>query len=70
MDKTKWSEKITNDEFFERIEEKRTLQNNMLNRKGNWIGHILRRNFLPNDGNDGLMTEEEKSKKNNKIAPR
>ena len=43
--------------FFERIEEKRTLLNNILRRKANWIGHILRRNSLLPDAIEGQMTE-------------
>ena len=39
--KTKWSEKVTN-EILERIGEKRTFLNNILRRKANWIGHIIR----------------------------
>jgi hypothetical protein len=35
---------ITN-EVLERIGEKRTLLNNILRRKANWLGHILRRNY-------------------------
>jgi hypothetical protein len=49
MEKIKWSEKITNELVFDRIGEKRTLLNNILHRKVNWIGHILRRNCLLHD---------------------
>ena len=45
----KWSEKVTNEQVLDRIGEKRTLINNILLRKANWIGHILRRNFLLDD---------------------
>ena len=45
IEKIKWSAKITN-EFVECIGEKRTLQNIILHKKTNWIGHILRRNCL------------------------
>ena len=45
MKKIKWSEKVTN-EVHERIGEKRTLLNNILHGKANWIVHILRRNPL------------------------
>ena len=48
MEKIKQSEKITN-EVLGRIAEKRTLLNNILHRKANWIGHIIRRNFLLNE---------------------
>ena len=40
----KWSEKLTNEQVLERIGEKMTLLNNIISRKANWIGHILRRN--------------------------
>ena len=46
MEKTKWSEKVANEQVLERIREKRTLLNNILRRKANWIDHILRRNCL------------------------
>ena len=42
MEKIKWSEKVTNEQVLDRIGEKRTLLNNILCRKANWNGHILR----------------------------
>ena len=45
MEKIKWSQKVTNEQFLERIGEKRTILNNILRRQANWIGHILRRNL-------------------------
>ena len=48
MEKIKKSDKVTNGEL-ERIGEMRTLINNVLRRKINWIGHILRRNGLLHD---------------------
>ena len=57
MEKKKWSEKVTNEQVLERIGEKRTLLNNILRRKANWIGHILRRNCLLHDAIEGQMTE-------------
>ena len=53
----KWSEKVTTGQVLERIVEKRTLLNNIIRRKVNWIGHILRRNCLLNDAIEGQMTE-------------
>ena len=35
----------------------RTLLNNVLRRKNNWIGHNLRRNFLHCEAIEGHMTE-------------
>ena len=43
MEKIKWSEKVTNEQVLERIRKKRTLLKNILFRKANWIGHILKR---------------------------
>ena len=53
----KWSEKVTNKQVLDRIGEKRTLLNNILRRKANWIGPILRRNCLLHDVIEGQMTE-------------
>ena len=44
MEKIKWSEKAINEQVLARIGEKRTLLNNILSRKVNWIGHIMRTN--------------------------
>ena len=49
MEKIKWSEKVNNEQVFDSIGEKMTLLNNILCRKANWIGHILRRNCLLHD---------------------
>ena len=56
METIKWSEKLTNEQVFERIGEK-TLLNNIPCRKTNWIGHILRRNSLLHDAIEGKITE-------------
>jgi hypothetical protein len=49
MEKIKWPEDVTNEHVLKRIGEKRTLSNNILRRKKNWIDHILRRNCLLHD---------------------
>ena len=51
------SEKVANEQDFLRIGEKRTLLNNILRRKANWIGHILTRNYFLHDLIEGQMTE-------------
>ena len=56
MEKIEWSEKVTNEQVLERIGEKRTLLNNILRRKANSIGHILRRNCFFHDVIEGQMT--------------
>ena len=50
-------EEVTNEQVLDRIREKRTLLNNILRKKANWIGHILRRNCLLHDPIKGQMTE-------------
>ena len=57
LTKIKWSEKVTNVQVLDLIGEKWTLLNNILRRKVNWIGHILRRNCLLQDDIEGQMTE-------------
>ena len=57
MEKIKWSKKVTNEQILDRIGEKRTLLNNILIRKANWIGHFVRRNYLLLDAIEGQMTE-------------
>jgi hypothetical protein len=57
MENIKWSEKVTNKKALERIEEKRTLLNNILRREANWIDYILRRNCLLYDVIERQMTE-------------
>ena len=57
MEKIKFLEKVTNEEVTERIGAKRTLLNNILRRKANCIGYILRRNCLHHDVIEGQMTE-------------
>ena len=57
MKKTKWSEKVANEQVLERIVEKRRLLNNILYRKTNCIDRILRRNCILLDAIEGQMTE-------------
>ena len=61
MNKIKWSEKVSNEQVLERIGEKRTLLNNILHRKANWIGHII--NCLLHDAIEGQMTEVKRVRK-------
>ena len=57
METIKWSEKVNNEQVLERIEEKRTLLNNILCIKAKWIGHNLRINCLLYDAIEGQMME-------------
>jgi hypothetical protein len=44
MLKMKWTDRITNDEVFQRAEEERLLLKILKNRHHPWIGHTLRHN--------------------------
>ena len=46
IENIKWSEIVINERVLEHVIEKKTLLNNKLPRKANWIRHILRRNSL------------------------
>ena len=46
MEMIKLPEKVTNEQGFERIGVKRTLLYNMLRRKANWVGHLVKRNLI------------------------
>ena len=48
---------ITNEQVLDHIGKKKTLLDNILRRKANWISHILRRNCLLHDVIEGQMTE-------------
>ena len=57
MERIKWSEKVTNEEVLKHTGEKRTLLNNIIRKKANWIGHILRIKCLLHDAIEGQTTE-------------
>ena len=57
LENIKCSEKVTNEQVLDHIEEKRTLINNILSRKANWIGHNLIKNCLLHDFIEERMTE-------------
>ena len=56
-EKIKSLEKLSIEEVFGRIGKKSTLLNNIRRRKTNWIGHILRRNYLFHNAIERQMTE-------------
>ena len=47
--------KVTKKQILERIGENRTLLNNILRRKANWIDHIVRRNCVLHDPTEGQV---------------
>jgi len=44
MLKMKWTDRITNDEVFQRVKEERVLLKILNSRCHSWIGHIIRHN--------------------------
>ena len=56
MEKIKCSEKTIIEKVLGRVGGKRTLLNNILRRKVNWIDHIPRRNCLLHYAIEGQMT--------------
>jgi len=45
MEKISWTDHVRN-EVLLRVKEQRNIPHEIRKRKANWIGHILRRNFL------------------------
>ena len=46
MEKISWTENVRNEEVLLRVKEQRNILHEIIKRKANWIGHILRRNCL------------------------
>jgi hypothetical protein len=47
MEKISWTHHVRNEEVLLRVKEERSILHGIRKRKANWIGHILRRNCLP-----------------------
>ena len=46
MEKISWTDHLRNEEVILKVKEQRNILHEIRKRKANWIGHILRRNFL------------------------
>jgi hypothetical protein len=46
MQKISWTDCVRNEEVLQRVQKERNILQRMKRRKANWIGHILRRNYL------------------------
>jgi hypothetical protein len=46
MEKISWTDHVRNGEVLLRVKEQRNILHEIRKRKANWIGHILRRNYL------------------------
>jgi hypothetical protein len=59
MDKIIWTDKITNEEFLERVGINGQMMSELRYRKKNWIGHILRGKGLLKELIEGKWKEKE-----------
>ena len=48
MEKISWTDHVINVEVLLRVNEQRNILHEIIKRKANWVGHIIRRNCLPN----------------------
>jgi hypothetical protein len=46
LEKISWTDRVRNEEVLNRVKEERNIVHTIKRRKANWIGHVLRRNFL------------------------
>ena len=46
MEKISWTYRVRNGDVLLRVKEQRNILHEIIKRKANWIGHILRRNCL------------------------
>ena len=46
MEKISWTDHVRNEEVLLRVNDQRNIIHEIIKRKANWIGHILRRNCL------------------------
>jgi len=54
----KWTDRITNDEVFQRVKEERLLLKILQNRRHSWIGHTIRHNEFVVNIREGAMSRK------------
>jgi len=50
-----WTERVRNEQIFQKVKEERNVLHTMKRKKSNWIGHILRRNCPLKHINEGQI---------------
>jgi len=55
MEKISWTDHVRNEDVLLRVKEQRNILHEIRKRKANWIGHILRRNCLPQRVTEGKI---------------
>jgi hypothetical protein len=63
MEKISWTDHVRNEEVLLRVNEQRNILHEIRNRKANWIGHILCRNFLLKQVIEGKIKGADRSDK-------
>jgi len=58
MEKISWTDHVRNEEVLLRVNEQRNILHEIRKWKANWIGHILRRNYLLKHVIEGKIKEE------------
>jgi hypothetical protein len=58
IEKISWTDHVRNEEILLRVKEQRNILHEIIKRKANWIGHILRRNCLLQQVIEGKITGE------------
>jgi hypothetical protein len=57
MEKISWTYRVRNEEVLHRVKEERNIVHAIKRRKADWIGHILRRNYLLKHVIEGQLSE-------------
>jgi hypothetical protein len=55
MEKISWTDHVLNEEVLLRVKNQRNILHEIRKWKANWIGHILRRNCLPQQVIEGKI---------------
>ena len=58
MEKISWTDHVRNEKVLLKVNEQRNILHEIRKRKANWIGHILRRNCLLKQVNEGKIKGE------------
>ena len=61
IEKISWTDHVRNEEVLLRVNEQKNILHEIRKRKANWIGHILRRNCLPQKVIEGLKKGADRS---------
>jgi hypothetical protein len=61
MEKISWTDHVRNEEVLLGVKEQRNILHEICKRQANWIGHILRRNCLPQQVIEGKIKGGDRS---------